>query len=103
MNWRSQPPLAFAIVGNGHENANSSHRVILLRPRRKRPTGRRAAEQRDELPPPHSITSSALASRVGGISRPSVFAVLRLITRSNFVGCSTGRSAGFVPRKILST
>ena len=39
----------------------------------------------------------------GGISRPRAFAVVRLTTRSNLVGCSTGRSAGFVPRKILST
>ena len=34
---------------------------------------------------------------------PICFAVLRLITRSNFVGRSIGRSAGFVPFKILST
>ena len=40
---------------------------------------RRAAEQRDELAPPHSITSSARASSVGGTSRPSALAVLRLI------------------------
>jgi len=50
---------------------------------------------------PHSITSSARASMVGAISRPMAFAVLRLITISNFVGCSTGRSAGFAPRTIL--
>ena len=31
----------------------------------------------------HSITSSARASSVGGTSRPSAFAVLRLITNSN--------------------
>ena len=37
----------------------------LLRPRRKRPR-RRAAEQRDEFAPFHSITSSARASRCGG-------------------------------------
>ena len=51
----------------------------------------------------YSITSSARASSVGGTSRPSVLAVLRLITSSNFVGCSTGRSAGFAPLRILST
>ena len=34
----------------------------LLRPRRERPRRRRAAEQRDELAPLHSITSSARAS-----------------------------------------
>src|SRR6266576_3240682 len=50
----------------------------------------------------HSITSSASASSVGGISRPSVVAVLRLITNSNLVGCSTGRSPGFVPLRIRS-
>jgi len=34
----------------------------------------------------YSITSSARASKVAGTSRPSVFAVLRLITNSNLVG-----------------
>ena len=51
----------------------------------------------------YSITSSARASSVGGMSRPRPFAVLRLITNSNLVGCSTGRSAGLAPRRILST
>src|SRR6516164_6074118 len=50
----------------------------------------------------HSITSSARASSVGEISRPSALAVLRLITSSNLVGCSTGSSAGLAPLKILS-
>src|SRR5438128_8385674 len=54
-------------------------------------------------PPHHSITSSARASSVGGTSRPSALAVLRLITSSNVVGCSTGRSAGLAPLRILST
>jgi hypothetical protein len=35
--------------------------------------------------------------------RPSALAVLRLMTSSNFVGCSAGRSAGFAPLRILST
>src|SRR5215470_1316159 len=75
----------------------------LLRPRRERPRSR-SAEQRDELAPPHhSITSSARASSVGGTSRPSALAVLRLMTKSNLVGCSTGISAGFAPCRILST
>ena len=34
----------------------------------------------------HSITSSARASSIAGISRPSAFAVLRLILSSNLVG-----------------
>ena len=51
----------------------------------------------------YSITSSACASNVGEIVRPSASAVFILITTSNFVGCSTGRSAGFAPLMILST
>src|SRR5262249_10321752 len=47
--------------------------------------GSRAAEQRDELAAPHSITSSARASSVGGTVRPSALAVLRLMTSSYLV------------------
>ena len=32
--------------------------------------------------------------------RPSVLAVLRLITRSNLVGCITGKSPGLAPLRI---
>ena len=39
----------------------------------------------------------------GGTVRPSALAVLRLTTSSNVVGCSTGRSAGLVPLRILPT
>src|SRR5260221_5770489 len=53
--------------------------------------------------PDHSITSSARARNWGGIVRRSAFAVSRLIVRSKFVGCSTGKSADVVPRRILST
>src|SRR6202051_4827155 len=67
-----------------------------------RPCGR-AAEQRDELAPFHSITSSARASTVAGTSRPSALAVLRLITNSYLVGACTGRSAGFSPLRMRST
>src|SRR6516165_1569136 len=48
----------------------------------------------------YSITSSTRARSVGGISRPSAFAVLRLITNSNLVGSITGRSPGFSPLRI---
>src|SRR5262249_38830825 len=48
----------------------------------------------------HSITSSARVSNVGGTSRPSALAVLRLITNSNLVGCITGKSAGFAPLRM---
>src|SRR5206468_5134044 len=46
---------------------------------------------------PHLITLSALASTFGGIVRPICLAVVRLMTSSNFVGCSTGMSAGLAP------
>src|SRR5262249_44783205 len=71
------------------------HPFRLLRPRRTRPRHSRAAEQRDEVAPPHSITSSAVASSVGGTLRPSVRAVCRLMTNSNLVGRITGSSDGF--------
>ena len=74
-----------------------------LRPCRERPRRGRAAQQGDELASPHSITSSARASSIGGTSRPSALAVFKLITNSNFVGCCTGRSAGLAPLRILST
>src|SRR5882757_6306196 len=69
----------------------------------QRPRRCRAAECHDKLPPLHSITSSARCSSDVGTSTPSAVAVFKLITNSNLVGCSTGRSAGFAPLKILST
>src|SRR5262245_48216974 len=63
-------------------------------------TPRPADERRDERATLHSITSSASDSRLSEILTPSALAVLRLITVSNFVGCSTGRSAGFAPLRI---
>jgi hypothetical protein len=63
----------------------------LLRPRCERTRRRRTSNQRDELATPHSITSSARASNVGGISRPSAFAVLRSMIGSTFVICWIGK------------
>jgi len=54
-------------------------------------------------PDRYSITLSARTRIAGGIVMPIAFAVLRLITSSNLVGCWTGRSAGLAPLKILST
>src|SRR2546421_3509585 len=45
----------------------------------------------------HLISRSARESSVGGISRLRALAVLRLITNSNLVGRSTGKSPGFAP------
>src|SRR6266545_8215119 len=48
-------------------------------------------------------TSSARMRRCGGKVSPSALAVFRLSTSSNFMGCSTGRSAGFAPFRMRST
>src|SRR5262249_54397716 len=82
------------------ENSNAGEFCWLLRARRERPRGPRAAGQRDELAPPPPITSSAATSSVGGIVRANAFAVLRLITSSNLVGCITGISAAFSPLRM---
>src|SRR5262245_49186943 len=91
----------------GHEVTDPGHSRRLLRACREWPRNRRrrrrAAEKRDELAPPHSITSSARASTVAGRSRPSALAVLRLMTNSYLEACSTGRSAGLAPLRTLST
>src|SRR5262245_59587728 len=78
-------PMGLCASRRAAEKSNHRH-CRLLRPRRERPRGRRAAEQRDEVAPLHSITSSARASSLSGISMPSALAVLMLITSSNFVG-----------------
>src|SRR5262245_23541521 len=96
---------AFA-SGCGQEHVHAPHPLALLallRARRQRPPCRRAADQRDELAAFHSINSSARSKNASGIFSPNALAVVRLITRSNLVGCSTGMSPGFAPRRILST
>src|SRR5262249_54871244 len=87
--------------GLGRRSQVSDGRKLrrLLRPCRERPS-RRAAEQRDELPSPHSITSSAVPSSVAGTSSPRTLAVCRLMTNSNFAARITGRSPGFSPLRI---
>src|SRR5262245_736571 len=87
-------------ITRGPAADKSDHRHCRLLPPRREWPRRRAAEQRDELAPPHSITSSAATCSVGGTARPSALAVLRFITNSNLVGCKTGKSAGFSPLRI---
>ena len=48
----------------------------------------------------HSITSSAIASRVGDKLKPKVFAVFRLTINFKRVDCITGSSEGFWPLRI---
>src|SRR6516164_1593545 len=85
-----------------HQHTDLPHTLCLLSARRERPC-RRTTEQRYDVTPLHSITSSARASTVGGMTRPRACAVAKLITSCNLVGNSIGRSPGFVPFKILST
>ena len=49
----------------------------------------------------HSMTWSARSSSDCGIVSPSAFAVLRLMSNSNFVGCSTGRPAALRPEDFV--
>ena len=51
-------------------------------------------------PTSYSITSSAATRRFCGTVRPSVLAILRLMTNSNLVDCMTGSSVGFSPLRI---
>src|SRR5439155_6568312 len=62
--------------------------------RRHRPNSEPAEEG---APVHHSITWSARSRMDCGIISPRAFAVFMLTTSSNFVGCSTGRSAGLAP------
>ena len=52
---------------------------------------------------PYSITSSAMASSVGGTSRPSALAAFGFITSSHLVGGCAGRSPGLSFRRMRST
>ena len=90
--------LRFRIVlGQRTQHANPSDTSQLLPTSRERPCHCCAAKKRDELAPFHSITSSARASSVCGTLRPSILAVWALMTSSNLVGCTTGKSAGLAP------
>ena len=48
----------------------------------------------------YSITSSAVASSDDGTVRPRMRAVTTLMTSSNLVACTTGKSAGFSPLRM---
>jgi hypothetical protein len=86
---------------DGNFSENVTQPLVLLCPGRERPRSS-AGEQRDELASPHSITSSARTSSVGGMSRPIALAVLRLITSSNLLGRSMGSSPALAPLRIRS-
>ncbi len=95
----------FGVVRRPHaDHANAPHFPGALTPRARRRTEQHACCDADEHASiDHRITSSARSSSACGIVMPSALAVFRLITSSNLDACSTGRSRGWAPRKILST
>jgi hypothetical protein len=73
-------------------------------PRRNAPEPRqRGAMSRHRLLATYSMSLSARSTKPAGNSRPIAPAAFMFITRSNRVGCSTGISAGLVPRRTETT
>src|SRR5262245_56803149 len=98
---RHDPGLPFRIIRSEvHEHADAPHLLGLLRARRERPRRCRATDERDELAPSHSISSSASNWIALGTSMPSALAVCMLITNSNLADCTTGSSAGLAPLRM---
>ena len=87
----------------GRGPAQHADPALLLRPTRPWQRCRSPAEQRKQPTAPHSMISSARSRIAGGIVRPIAWAVFRMMTSWNFVGCWTGRSAGLAPLRILAT
>jgi hypothetical protein len=73
-------------------------RKIVLQHNRPLPDSCTAAKQKL-----YSITSSAIESSDGGTVRPSSLAVCALMTSSNLLDCTTGRSAGLAPLRRRPT
>jgi hypothetical protein len=104
------PPFGKVVKGiDGRHHGQTRYRVRcppfatdLGAPQRTTLCAKRRPEQVQQRSS-YSITSSARCWSIQGTSRPSALAVLRLITSSSFVGCSTGRSSGLLPLRILST
>src|SRR5262249_374690 len=82
--------------------AHAGDRVSWLHDDGEPPRAERGTKQSQQVAPLHRIASSDGTSSAGGIVRPRAFAVLRLMARSNFTGCSIGKSAGLAPLRILS-
>src|SRR5262245_37494171 len=91
--------IAYGVLGRPAID-EADYRRWLLRARRERPGCRRAAEQRNERAPSHSITSSARPSSGSGTVRPNALAVLKLMYSSTLLACWTGRLAGLSPLRI---
>ena len=79
----------FGLCGALAEISNDRQARLRRGPKRRK-RGRAAEKDKEFAAVHHSMTSSARSNTVCGIVRPSALAVLRLIVRSNFAGCSTG-------------
>src|SRR5215211_7522790 len=83
----------FTKRGSSRSRARSRWSSDQSEARRRRPLRVDCTRRAALLPAPHSITSSARASNVGGTARPSAFAVL----------ISSTSSAGLSPLRMRST
>lgn len=81
----------------GTSSANAWMSTEITR-RRKRRIGPKPAVSIGSTGYDYSMTLSARIRSASGIVNPRPFAVLRLITSSNVVGCCTGMSWGRSPR-----
>ena len=96
-------PPARALAASERLSASVRFRAVTGRPSRQLPrlgcarTGREQSQQGRPLI--RSPRQRERASRRS--SRPSILAVWALITSSNLVDCTTGRSAGFAPLRML--
>ena len=90
---------AYVGLGSGASNWCRSCNISALPPRAdvgadivEPPVSARTRHMQRSKDRRYSITSAASESKLSEILTPSSFAVLRLITSSNLVGCRTGRS-----------
>ena len=95
-------PIVIVNVGNPDRRIRPPSSALLPREERSIDERRRQRVER-RRPGDQSITLSARNSIDWGIVIPSNLAVLRLMTNSNLVGSSTGKSAGRAPFRMRST
>src|SRR5262249_15677659 len=92
--------LACPPVGRCAAKKTDHRHRALLRARRQRPRGHRAAEQGEERASLHSINSSASNCTALGPAASIALAGCRLMTNSYLVDCTTGNSAGLAPLRM---